>query len=67
MNICGDGKEEWIRHYLLMQTPTRLARVVVCAHTDWAQWFCPQLLSKRKSSCCLCQSLVDKNLWRNDA
>lgn len=41
-----DGEEECIKHYLLMQTPTRLAQVVLCAHTDWAQWFCPQLLSE---------------------
>lgn len=67
MNIHGDGEEECIKHYLLMQTPTRLACIVVYAYTDWAQWFFPQLLSQRKSSCCLCQSLVDKNLWRNDA
>lgn len=46
MNICGDGEEECIKHHLLVQSPTRLALVVVFADSDWAQWFCPQLLSQ---------------------
>lgn len=63
----GHGEEGCVKHYMLMQTPTGLARVVVCAHPDWAQWFHPQLLFQRKSARCLCGSFMDKNLGKDDA